>query len=212
MNSTIKPTIKPTSKSAAASIVNRRRFRLAAATTLVLTGIGATAGCAAQAVPVSDVSVAPPSALYTTAPQASDSSVVSATPTNPAVKASASPTAVPSQVVAAAVEDCGQGAALTRPAALVLACADQGLWAKELTWSGWSGTSATATGIISWHVCTPDCAQSTKWDSTSAQVTLTDPVSEPGGRILFTKLELRVTGPTPAGFSRVATYDMAPMS
>lgn len=189
------------------SIANHRNrsVKLAAAATVGLAAIGATAGCAGQSASTSGA--AAPSTVRTSALQAT----VATTPatSTPAATAGASATTT-RQGVAVAVEDCGQGAALTRPAALVLACADQGLWAKKLIWSSWSATGATATGIITWHVCTPNCADSTQWDSTSAQVTLTDPKSEPGNKVLFTQLELRVTGPTPAGFTRVATFDMAP--
>lgn len=196
-----------------------QRIKLTAAAALVLAGVAATAGCAGQAVPTSDVSVAVPSAPSSSALQApstqaaqtSQASAASgATQTTKAAAAVASPTTAKTRSVSAAVKDCGQGAALTRPGALVLACADQGLWAKSLTWSNWSATSATATGVISWHVCTPNCAESTKWDTASAQFTLTDPVSEPGNEILFTKIVMHVTGPTPAGFTRDATFDMAP--
>ena len=200
---------------------NRRsgRIKLVAAALLVVAGVAATAGCASQTGPASaaDVSVEAPSASPSTAQQPPVARNAAATATAAGstqgvqdAPTSADPEATKSRSVAVAVEDCGQGAALTRPGQLVLACADQGLWAKSLTWSSWSATSATATGVVTWRVCTPSCAESTKWDTASAQVTLTDPVSEPGDQILFTKLEMHVTGSTPAGFTRDATFDMAP--
>ena len=188
------------------STVDRRirSRKLAVATALAFAAaIGATtAGCAAQADPDAG-----------TGATAHSNSSGTALPISPAATTHAAATATAtaaSSLSVAAVEDCGQGAALTRPASLVLACADQGMMAKNLKWSSWSGTSATATGIITWHVCTPNCAESTKWDSASAEVTLIDPVSEGGKQVLFTKLELRVTGATPPGFTRVATFNMAP--
>ncbi|MBR7839424.1 hypothetical protein KDL01_39560 [Actinospica durhamensis] len=200
------------------STAHRRNhhIKVATAATLVLAAIGATAGCASQTTPTSDTasaasSAAPTSTLQTPTAQpttAPATSTTSAASTSPAAGTSLATTN--SQSVKVAIEDCGTGAALTRPAALVLACADQGAWAKNLTWSSWTATKATATGTLTWHVCTPNCAESTKWDSTSAEVILTDPVAEPGNKVLFTKLELRVTGPTPAGYMRDVTYNMAP--
>ena len=201
------------------STANRRSqpVKFATAATLVLAVIGAAAGCASQAAPTSDTAAAAPSAAHTSAlqaPSAQDTTALASPATSArattGATAGASPATTTSQGVKVAIEDCGQGAALIRPASLVLACADQGAWAKNLTWSSWSETKATATGTLTWHVCTPNCAQSTKWDSTGAEVILTDPVSEPGNEVLFTKLELRVTGATPAGFMRDVTYNMAP--
>lgn len=184
-----------------------RHVRLAAAATLVVAGVGVIAGCAGQAVSASDASVTAPSTAHTTAQHLGRLD-------QPLPDDGREPRprdgGEPHRHNGCAVEDCGQGKALTRPAELVLACADQELRAKHLTWSSWSATSVTATGLITWHVCTPSCAQSTKWDSSSAQITLIDPVPEPRSQILFTKLELRVTGPTPPGFARTEVYDMAP--
>ena len=182
-----------------------RPVKLAVAATLVLAAVGATAGCAGQS--GSNTALAP-----TSSDPSPSTSTSTNTATAPSTLAATSASAVPttSRDAAVAIEDCGQGAPLRRPASLVLACADQGLQIKHLTWSNWSATGATATGTLTWHVCTPNCAESTQWDNTTAQITLADPVSETGDQLLFTKLELHVTGPTPAGFTRVATYDMAP--
>ena len=109
-----------------------------------------------------------------------------------------------------AVEVCGAGAALVQPGIMVLTCADNGELAENLVWSSWTATSATATGTVDWRACSAACADSKQWDSTAAEVTLTDPVSEPGGQILFTELELNVTGSTPAGFLRQLTFNVSP--
>src|SRR5262245_20390656 len=63
-----------------------------------------------------------------------------------------------------AVEDCGRGPALIRPDSMILTCADGGELAEHLVWSAWGPTRATASGIVTWRVCTPNCAESTKWD------------------------------------------------
>ena len=122
----------------------------------------------------------------------------------PASAATATKTASP------AVEVCGQGAAVTRPGSMILTCADNGEVAKDLKWTSWSATSATATGQVSWRACAADCAQATTWKSARAQFTLTDPVTEAGQGKLFTELVLHVTGATPRGFMRDLTFDEAP--
>jgi hypothetical protein len=44
-----------------------------------------------------------------------------------------------------------------------------------------------------------------------ARFTLTDPVSEPGGKILFTKLSMQASGSVPAGFMRNVTWNETPL-
>jgi hypothetical protein len=41
----------------------------------------------------------------------------------------------------------------------VLACADYGIRATQLTWASWSQTSASGVGVISEDNCTPNCAE-----------------------------------------------------
>ncbi|HEV2378045.1 MAG TPA: hypothetical protein VGS19_38515 [Streptosporangiaceae bacterium] len=110
------------------------------------------------------------------------------------------------------VKVCGVGPALVRPASMILTCADDGMRAKHLTWSSWTSTRATASGTVTWLACASLCADSKHWDSTSANLTLTDPVAESARGVLFTRLELHVTGPTPAGFQREADFSEAPLT
>ena len=110
-----------------------------------------------------------------------------------------------------AVLECGAGAALTRPASLILTCADDGELAEHLQWSSWTASQATATGAVTWRNCVTMCADATQWKSTAADITLTGPVSEPGEGLLFTRLDLNVTGPTPAGFQRTLSFSEAPV-
>jgi hypothetical protein len=94
---------------------------------------------------------------------------------------------------------------------MILTCADDGELVKQLDWSSWSRTRATATGIVTWRACSAACADSKRWDRASADVTLTDPVSEPGKGVLFTRLTLHVTGSTPRGFLRNLAFNEAPV-
>jgi hypothetical protein len=104
-----------------------------------------------------------------------------------------------------AVEDCGKGAALTRPSSLILTCADSRMVASQLRWRSWNGTAASATSTVTW------LASATRQDHTTADVTLSGPVREAGGKVLFTRLSLRVTGATPRGFIRDVTFSEAPV-
>jgi len=108
------------------------------------------------------------------------------------------------------VEDCGVGAAVSRPQNLILTCADGNERAADLSWSSWGPIQATATGIDTWNTCVPNCAASTVWDRTAAEVTLTDPVLTGSHGWLFEKLTVQDTGNTPPDKIRVFTVDEAP--
>jgi hypothetical protein len=118
------------------------------------------------------------------------------TPANasPATGTSASPV----------VRDCGLGAAQTRPASMILACADGNMVAGHLRWRSWNATQATATATVTWQ------ASTTRRDQTSAEITLSDPVLEADGEALFTTLTMHVTGTAPGGFKRNLSFDETP--
>lgn len=118
--------------------------------------------------------------------------------------------ATPPKSATPAVEVCGEGPALVRPGSMILTCADEGEQAVHLHWSSWTVTKATATGTVIWRACTADCADSKQWDSATAEITLTQPKQEPGNKLLFTRLGLRVTGRTPPGFLRNLAFDESP--
>ena len=115
-----------------------------------------------------------------------------------------------SSAVTPKVEICGQDAAVVRPTSMILTCADDGEVATHLHWSNWTAARATATGTLIWRACTSLCADSRRWSHTSASLALTSPVTENGKGVLFTRLTLHVTGPTPRGFMRDVAFDEAP--
>lgn len=88
---------------------------------------------------------------------------------------------------------------------MIITCADDGELVEALRWSTWTPTGAAATGQVAWRV------PGGTWDRTAASVALSDPVAEPGHGVLFTKLVLHVTGPTPSGFMRDLAYNVAPL-
>ena len=110
-----------------------------------------------------------------------------------------------------AVRICGAGPAVTRPVSMIITCADDGVLAGHLRWSSWTAARATATGMVTWRACSADCAASSRWDHSSVAISLGDPVRERGGRVLFTRLMLQVTGWAPRGFLRRAAFSEAPV-
>jgi hypothetical protein len=103
-----------------------------------------------------------------------------------------------------AVENCGTGAALTQPGSLILTCADHGMVAGQLNWQSWTAAEATATSTVTWAESAP------QQDSTTADITLSEPVTQPDGMLLFTQLTMQVTGTTPSGFLHTVTFNEAP--
>lgn len=149
-------------------------------------------------------------AKNTSVPITTSTTTVAVTTTQPIVTSSTLPTTtsvVPALVPA--LEICGTGNPVVKPVTLTLSCADGNSRAENLQWSIWNSSEATASGIETWNTCNPDCADSTTWDSTSATFTLTDPVSTSHG-LLFEKLTVQDTGPTPLGMMRTITYNEAP--
>jgi hypothetical protein len=126
------------------------------------------------------------------------------------VAAATSPGSGGTAVLRTAVEICGEGPAVVRPASMILTCADAGEIAKSLHWTSWAGAKATATGLVTWLTGAPTHVTSRRWDSAAADFTLADPVTEAGGKVLFTKLDVRVTGRTPNKYMRDVTYSEAP--
>ena len=137
--------------------------------------------------------------------------VLAAAATAAALTALPANAATTTRTTSPAVQVCGEGSAVTHPTSMVLTCADNGEVAKNLKWTSWSATGATATGQVSWRSGAADLARATAWKSAGAQFVLTDPVAEPGQATVFTKLVLHVTGATPRGFMRDLTFDETPV-
>jgi hypothetical protein len=120
------------------------------------------------------------------------------TPANASPSTATGATAVPT------VRDCGTGPTQTRPASLVLACADGKMVASGLRWRSWNATRANATATVTWQ------ATPTTEGHTGADIILSDPVVEADGDTVFTTLTMHVTGSTPDGFKRNLSFDETP--
>jgi hypothetical protein len=103
-----------------------------------------------------------------------------------------------------AVEVCGLGPAVVKPASVILTCADGRMVADGLHWKSWTSTGAAATATVVWQ-------EGGSRKSTTTDITLSAPAREPGGKVLFTRLGMQVTGATPRGFIRKATFSEAPV-
>ena len=83
------------------------------------------------------------------------SSPTASTTSAGSVSATASVSATTS--VSATVYSCDRQP-VAQPASYILTCGDGGVSLNQLTWSGWGGAQATATGVQIQNSCTPSCA------------------------------------------------------
>ena len=110
------------------------------------------------------------------------------------------------------LQNCGIGAVVVRPASVILSCADANSVGKDLVWSKWGATGATAKGVFTWNYCKPNCAASKKWGRTTATYTLSDVVRTAKYGWLFEKLTVHITGKQTGGFPRTITYPQKPIA
>jgi hypothetical protein len=87
------------------------------------------------------------------------------------------------------------GKATVRPTSIILACADANFGIKHLSWIGWGGTRAAATGTAYANDCTPDCAAG-HFHSYGA-VIVVDGAQSCGGKVEYRRLTIAFAGPTP---------------
>ncbi|HVC15024.1 MAG TPA: hypothetical protein VND62_09220 [Acidimicrobiales bacterium] len=114
-----------------------------------------------------------------------------------------------------AVEDsctgpAGTPALATRPASIVIACADDGMGADDLSWTAWGASEARGKGVIWVHVCTPDCASSTTYRRYPATITLGDVVGTPTGPVFSVmSAAYPATGPRYPTGSLISRFTLA---
>src|ERR1700677_28342 len=114
-----------------------------------------------------------------------------------------------SRTATPSVEVCGYGSAVQRPDSMILTCADNGEVGEHLHWTTWTSADATATGVVAWRSGSTSLADSKGWSTATADFTLNHPVSQTGNKVLFTNLDVRITGSTPKGFRRAQAFDEA---
>jgi hypothetical protein len=84
------------------------------------------------------------------------------------------------------VGDCRKPTA--RPGEVIFTCADAGVIAQHVTWATWGGKLAVGHGIVLAHDCTPDCADSNKYNSFQVVLIASDPKSCAVGDRRYTRL------------------------
>jgi hypothetical protein len=100
-------------------------------------------------------------------PRASSTSAPASTTTTPpasspvAAPSSPAPSASPASALPGVVAECTNPPPLrlsTRPAEIVLACADDGIGVEHLTWNSWASGAAAGQGLLWENLCQPNCA------------------------------------------------------
>jgi hypothetical protein len=90
-------------------------------------------------------------------------------------------------------DDCT--AAHFEPTGIRFACADNGEGLQDLTWTSWTSTSATAIGTVFYKDCRPNCAEGQVHTIPGVKVTLTSPVRDPRGQLVWSEVELNTNPP-----------------
>jgi hypothetical protein len=84
------------------------------------------------------------------------------------------------------------------PSEIVLTCADYGWILEALHWSSLTASRATAVGTLVYNDCTPNCADGRHHDVPGTQVTLTVPVRDVAGQLVWSELQ---QNPQAAGYA-----------
>ncbi|RAG85019.1 hypothetical protein DN069_13735 [Streptacidiphilus pinicola] len=151
-----------------------------------------------------------PSATATASPAHISAPPTSEHPVQPTVTATTTPPHAapssqgpsPSAATHVVIYGC-DGQPVGQPAEFVLACGDGGVALQSLNWSGWGGSTATATGQLRENTCVPNCAVGGS-TSNSATVTVSGltggrytsmHISAPGARNPILDYGLRLNGP-----------------
>ena len=83
------------------------------------------------------------------------------------------------------------------PRDIVLTCADYGWVLQGLHWTSWTPTKATAVGTFVYNDCTPNCADGHHHDVYRTRVTLSVPLRDASGRLVWSELRQH---PEPPGY------------
>lgn len=96
-----------------------------------------------------------------------------------------------------------------RPASIVLACGDGGLFATNIHYRYYGGARAAATVELHAHSCIPNCAQST-FRAFPATILLSD-VVRCEGTLFYSRAHYRFTNGSPFGGNSSGVANVAPL-
>jgi hypothetical protein len=97
------------------------------------------------------------------------------------------------------------------PKEIILACADHGAWFESLHWTSWTSTRATGTGTLVYNDNIPSHALGHYHEIRGDRVTLTAPVPDPSGQLVWSLMQASKwfpgydTGPLHGGPFHLAT-------
>jgi hypothetical protein len=109
----------------------------------------------------------------------------------------------------ARLSDCG-GSPQARPAVVVILCADSGIVAHDLRWSGWGKPVATATGTAVVNTCEYTDCHTGSYRSYPVVVVLSRLSACAGGRPGYRRLQYLFVGAQPFGEGNPAANKAAP--
>jgi hypothetical protein len=132
-----------------------------------------------------------------------DPPVTTAAPTSTSVvttSANPSTSSTPSidsaiAVYAACTMPAAQQHPTVEPAAIDMACADNGFGVKDVHWTRWTAGSATGAGTTWYKDCRPNCAEGKIIYTPGVQVTLTRPVRGASGGLVWSQITLSTLPP-----------------
>lgn len=177
------------------------RAALAGACLLAVVGLAA---CSAH--PAGHLAGAPASRAATT-PQATTPQAASAAAPGPTSSATGStpPAATPARSAAAsptadaAIEVYGDCTSPSlEPTAIIVTCADDGWVVQDIVWTSWTSTAATAVATLVYDDCSPSCAEGHFHQVPDTRLTLTDPVPDIDGQLVWSRL---TENPWPPGYT-----------
>ena len=151
------------------------------------------AGCGSAAHPTAQP---PQRHAGTTTSQAPASTSTSSTTTTGAPESTTTSLPAGPGVLANCTAPAPQSLAV-EPSTIYVACADAGIGARDLVWSSWTASTATAAGDVWENDCTPNCASGTI-KLYPASITLSEVQSSRNGPT-FTSLTATYSGTEPNG-------------
>ena len=75
------------------------------------------------------------------------------------------------------------------PTSIRVTCADGGWSLKDLTWTSWTGMSATGTGTLVYNDCKPSCVAGHFHQVPGTRIVLTDPKASVSGQLVWTRMQ-----------------------
>ena len=92
-----------------------------------------------------------------------------------------------------------------KPQAIILTCADGGLYLDQITWESWAKAGATGTGIFHENLCEPSCAEGESV-SEAVKLTLTE-LTPRKGKFYLRTLDIETQSGKDFGWGRSSTFN-----